>query len=190
MFSFWGLSLKMPSQVGEVAGQFREPEAWGNLLIVAVFLVFILIYAFWLERHNIVINLIGLYVGLLGVNFFPSYKWSLGGWMESWWAQIVILGVIFLVTVFILSRTGFFRISYGSGFITRWWQAIVSGILQAGLLTSIILAIAPNHILRQFSSAVLDIFISETASFLWLILPLVGLILIKGKRRGPGRPAY
>lgn len=77
-----------------------------------------------------------------------------------------------------------------SNFFVRWYQAVITGLLYTGFLVSRVLTILPSKFLSQFSPWFLSVFISDMGSFLWLVLPVVGLLFIKGKRRWPGRPAY
>ena len=95
-----------------------------------------------------------------------------------------------MVSLIILSASHLFKVTYASNFLVRWWQAIVSSILYAGLLVAIVLSILPAEFLNQFSPAFLNLFTSEVASFVWLVAPIVGLLLIRQKKRGAGRPAY
>jgi len=189
MFNFFALSLKVPENVEAMAGQIGNPGSVGNILVVVVFLVVILLYGFLLDRHNMVMTLFASYVGLLVINFFPSNVWQIG-FLESWWGQLILFIVTVVLTVIMLSMTHLFKVAFASNFLVRWWYGAISGIFYAGLLTSIVLSILPVSFLGQFSPGFLKFFIGDVASFLWLILPIVGLILIKHRRRGPGRPSY
>lgn len=190
MLNFLAITLNVPSEVMEVAGQLGEPGFVGNLLVILVFLVIIIIYGLLLDRHNMVINLFGLYVALLVVSFFPYNALRLGDWAEAWWGQLVMLAATALVAVIILSATHLFKVVYASNFIVRWWQAIVSGFLYGGLLAAIVLPMLPAGFLNQFSPAFLNLFVGDIAGWVWLVLPVAGLLLVKHKKRGPGRPSY
>lgn len=180
------LTLQVP-EIDKLTSEIANPGYMGNLLVMGLFLVVILVYGFILERHTILANLLALYTGLMIVNFWPESLWL--GWMNSWWAQIALLAMAVVVVLIILWLANLFRVSYSMGFFTKWWQAIISGFLYAGLLISVILSIVPTNFLAQFSPGLLKFFASETARFVWLLAPIFGLLLIKQKR-GPGRPAY
>ena len=190
MFNFLAITLKVPSQVTEAAGQLGEPGFVGNLLVILVFFIVIIAYGFLMDRHNMVINLFSLYIALLIVKFFPYSSWQLGEWLEAWWGQIILLVAVALVSATLLSMTHLFRIVYATNFLVRWYQAVISAILYSGLLASIILSVLPAKFLNQFSPSFLNLFTSDVAGFFWLIAPLVGLLLIKHRRKGAGRPAY
>ena len=190
MFNFLAITLEVPSEVAQAAGQLGEPGSVGNLLAILVFFIVIFVYGFLLDRHNMVANLFSLYIALLAVKFFPYEAWQLGDWAGEWWGKIIILAVTIMVSNIILSISHLFKVSYASNFIVRWWQAIVSSILYSGLLIAIVLSILPAGFLNQFSPGFANLFISDTMTFFWLVAPVVGLILIKHKKRRPGRPSY
>jgi hypothetical protein len=190
MFNFLAITLEVPGSVSQAAEQIGEPGMVGNLLVILVFLVIVLIYGFLLDRHNMVINLFSLYIALLVVKFFPYNSWQLGDWAASWWGQIILLALIASVSSIILSMSHLFKVVYTTNFLIRWWQAVISAILYTGLLVSIILSVLPAKFLNQFSPSFLNLFTSDVAGFFWLTLPLLGLLLVKSRRRGPGRPAY
>lgn len=190
MLNFFVINLTLPGGVANVAEFVAEPGYMGNILVLLFALVMVGLYGFFLERHQVVIALFATYTGFLLANFFPSNVWDIGDWIDSWWGRLVIFIVSLLLTALILSKTYILRSRYTTNFIVRWYQAFVSGVLYTGLLTSIILVILPANILRQFSPWFLDLFISDTARFLWFLLPVLGLLFMRSKRRRPGRPAY
>jgi len=189
MLSILAINRYLPQGVGEIAGQVADPSYVGNLLIIAIFLVVIGIYGFMLDRHNILINLLALYIGILVVKFLPDNLWGIN-WLNNWWGTLAILFGTMILTTLFLSWTHLFKVVYTHNFFIRWWQAIISGILYVGLLTATILTILSVDILKYFSNSFLKFFTSGPAYFLWLIVPLIGLLVIRHKKRGPGRPSY
>ena len=188
MFLFT-LSLKVPENVEAVAGQIGNPGSVGNILIVVVFLVAIIVYGFLLERHNMVINLFATYMGLLVINFFPYDVWQIG-WLGNWWGQLLLFLITILITAALLSKSHLFKVVFSGNFLVRWWYGGISAVFYAGLLISIVLPVLPVSFLNQFSPVFLKVFITDVARFLWLVLPMIGLLFIKNKKRGRGRPVY
>jgi len=148
------------------------------------------LYGFFLDRHHMVIILFATYVGFLVANYFPTTQWKIGDWADSWWGVLVIFLVGILISVIIIGKTHILRSKYTGNILVRWYQAFVSGILITGLLMSIVLPVLPGEFLKQFSPWFLNIFISDIAGFLWFVLPVLGLLFIGSKKRGPGRPSY
>ncbi len=189
MWSLLALNANLPDNIGEIAGQVANPSYVGNLVVIAILLIVIIIYGFLLDRHNMLINLLALYISILVVKFLPDNLWGMN-WVSSWWGTLVILlGSIILALLF-LTWTHLFRVVYTRNFFIKWWQAIISGILYAGLLIAVILSILPIEFLKYFSNSILQFFTSDLAYFLWLIMSLIGLLAIRYKKRGPGRPSY
>ncbi len=189
MLSILAINKYLPQGVGEIAGQVTNPSYVGNLVVIAILLIVIGIYGFILDRHNILINLLALYIGILVVKFLPGNLWGIN-WLNNWWGTLVILFGTMILVVLFLNWTHLFKIVYTHNFFIRWWQAIISGTLYVGLLTATIFTILTDDILSFFSSSFLNFFTSDLAYFLWLIMPLIGLLIIKHKKRGPGRPSY
>jgi hypothetical protein len=183
MFIF---TLNVP-EVDKLTAEIANPGYVGNLIVIGLFLVIILIYGFLLEKHTRVANILALYISVTLINYWPTTIWF--AVMNEWWVRslmVVALNVIVIILFWIINL---FRVSYGVGFIVRWWQAIILGFMYAGLLTSLLLAVIPSEYYNQFSPRFLKIFIGETARFMWLLLPITSLIFVKQKR-GPGRPSY
>ena len=161
----------------------------GNILIALVFVVIVLVYGFLMDPHNVLINLFSLYAGSAVVRFFPFEAWDVFG-TASWLAQLIIFVVVVVATAILLSRTHLFKAIYVSNFLTRWWSAIVSGILHGGFLVGILLSFLPVKFLTQFSPWALNVFIGVQARFWWTILPLVGLLFLRHKTKAGRPPAY
>ena len=95
---------------------------------------------------------------------------------------------IFLAVIF--SRAHIFASAF-SGFLAKFFQSLVYGILSCGLILSFLCTFLPVEVLSQFSNFSQNIFNKDVARFLWLALPLVFILFslkFKG-HKGPGRPA-
>lgn len=183
------LSIKAPGAVEELTGQMTNTSYAGNILIGLLFVVVIAVYGFFLDPHNRLISLLSIYIGLSMVKFFPFERWDIFGW-NMWLLELVLFLAAMVSTVLILSLTHLFKIIYVKNFIKRWWEAGISGFLHSGLLVSVILSFLPAKFLTQFSPWFLNIFISEKARFWWVILPIVGLLLMRHKSKAGRPPAY
>ncbi len=190
MLNFFAITLKVPGEAMAMAGAIANPGYMGNILIILLAVIVSGIYGFMLDRHQMVINLFATYIGFLMANFFPVNVLNLGEWANSWWGIMVIFAATTFLTILILGWTRILRSSYVSNFFVRWYQAVITGLLYTGLLVSRVLTILPSKFLSQFSPWFLSVFISDIGSFLWLVLPVAGLLFIKGKRKLVGRPAY
>jgi len=183
------LSVKTPESVSTVAGQMTNTSYVGNILIGLILVVMVLVYGFLLDPHNILINLLSMYVGLAVTQIFPFASWNIFD-LPLWLGQLVFFSAVAILMAMVLSLTHLFKIIYVRNFFTRWFSAIVTAFLHSGFLASIILVFLPASFLSQFSPWVLSVFASEKARFWWAILPMVALFFLRHKTKAGRPPAY
>ena len=195
MFNFFVFSLKLPSSIAaigdEATTQIISSGQVGDLLIISVGIIAAALFGLLLDKHNMLICLLAVYISWLAIAFFPYNQWGgEGSWINQWWFRLILLAGGLALFSIILAATRLFRIYYIKNFLSRWAQAAINGILFAGLLITIIMSTFPANFLAQFSEGMLNLFVSEAGRFIWIILPLIGLFITRNKRSGPGRPAY
>lgn len=166
----------------------------GDLLVLSVMVSLIAIYGFILRKHQILINLLAIYIAMLGVSLFFSTR--LTGRLETIikleQAYIVILlfALIWLAVILILSFSYLIKkVNYNYSFVGRWGRALISSIIHTGLVFSFIISYGPDKWAVYFSAWQLKLFNSPISLMVWFILSLCGLLIIRIKRRGPGRPS-
>jgi len=62
---------------------------------------------------------------------------------------------------------------------TPFTQVVALSVLQTGLLISIIISFVPAELVANLSSFTRNAFASEMAQFIWIVLPILTLGLIK-----------
>ena len=91
--------------------------------------------------------------------------------------QLAVFVVLFLVLFILLGRYAF-----ATSADNRRLGSIVFGLifafLQIGLLINIILTLLPIGLQNSFSPLIQLIFIKDPASFIWLIIPLLYLVVL------------
>ena len=85
---------------------------------------------------------------------------------------------------------GAFFTSSASGLFFRLLKGIIFGILNTGLILALLAEFLSGEFINQFSGLMQDIFMSQTARFIWLFLPVVMVLFFMKRRRGPGRPSF
>jgi len=167
----------------------------GDLLVVAITAVLVGVYGFILWRHQILINLLAIYIGMLGASLLGL---SLGtnNQLESiiklplGLIIILLFGLFWLMAILILSFSHLIKkVSYNHSFIWRWLQALVSGLVHGGLIFSFVIAGLPQEYLAYFSAGQLKLLHGSFSQIAWFILSLLSLLVIRNKKRGPGRPS-
>ena len=151
-----------------------------DLLIIFLFIVSAFFYGFSLGRSRIIVILISIYMALAVTNVFPYLgKTILAVHLERFFAfPILVFLLVFVILLFLFSRTGFPQGIRGK---SRWWEIILFSILHVGLLISVILSFLPAEFLQEALPVSQIIFASALARFLWVTLPIVSMVLVKGE---------
>ena len=162
-----------------------------DLILIAIFVVSILFHLFFLNRKKILSLLFAIYSSFIVINFLPFNLWlqDMSLTQITWLKVYIFLGLIlFLMIVFLRSHV------FANGhenIITKFFKKVIFGILNIGLIFSLLTILLPWDYINKFSDFFLDIFNKDLAIFIWVSAPLVFLIFsirIK-KRKGPGRPS-
>ncbi len=64
---------------------------------------------------------------------------------------------------------------------SKFWQVAILGVLELGFLASVVISFLPLETQSDLGQLG-QLFADPLAQFLWLILPLVGIMVLKKKR--------
>ncbi|HPN96750.1 MAG TPA: hypothetical protein PLK35_03205 [Candidatus Moranbacteria bacterium] len=155
LFSKLGLSITVTQDI--------------TLLLVLVFASFLL--GMFIGRYRLITILINIYVSFAIISvvpekYFTDYNYKM-------------MGFLALVIVFTLLGKKLFDIymsGSGTGFL---WRVFAMSFLEIVLIISIILSIIPKKVALEYvSPSSYGYLASETALFIWMIIPLILLIFI------------
>ena len=159
-----------------------------DLFIILIFLIAVFVYGFFLGRNRMIILLLSSYFSLTIVQAIPWERLSSLGWLgisqgpSSSLKIIIFLGIVilfyFLVPRSVLSST--LRIKKRGD--ASWIQILVLSIAQVGLLAMVILSFLPETNIDVLDSSVKKIFVGPEAQFVWLVLPVLAMVLIKRRK--------
>ncbi len=174
--------------------QFMASLDWSSgskdLIILLVFVMSLIVHIFGLKKDKFFALLFGIEAAYVVVLFFPYHYWLASLTLDQLtWAKVFgfVFLSFFLAGIFI--RAHIFS-SVSSGIISRFLQASALGILNTGVLLTLLATLLPLEIVSTFSKVAQDILNTEFSRFIWLAVPLVVFIMsVKIKRRGPGRPS-
>lgn len=179
--NFNSLAEKVPAMPALPAVNFNQPT-W-DLFIYLFFAVAVVMFALTLGRQRIVSVLLSVYLSLVVVNYLPYIN-------KAWEEVDLNLGVfafrlsgfaiVFVVAFFILSRSTILYEAAGAG--RGIISAIIFSFLFVGMLLSIVLGFLPASAQGVFSEFTRQIFTSEVAKFVWLIMPMAAMAVLRGKR--------
>lgn len=154
-----------------------------DIFILAFFIVGSLLYGFALGRERVLMMIVAIYMALAVVTNAPYLERLTAtitvGSLPA--LRITIFLGIFLILFFILSQSALLR-HFSLGAQGAWWQVFLFSFLHVGLLVSVTISFLPDAALVALLPATRKLFVSELARFLWIILPIVAMILIKGRK--------
>ena len=159
-----------------------------DIFIILVFLIAVLIYGLFLGRNRMIVLLISSYFSFLIIQNIPWWKLSSLGWLgieqdpSSSLKIILFLGVILLL-YFLIPRsilTSTFRLKKRG--LASWWQLLILATVQVSFLSMVILSFLPQEALSNLGSIIKKIFIGPEAQFVWIILPILIIVLMRRKK--------
>lgn len=151
-----------------------------DLFIILAWLVASIMYAFAAGRGRILTVMISIFMAKLLVIEAPflstevAQKLNIGILSLQ---QLTTFGILFVIFFIFLGRYVFKTSADGKQFSGLLFGLIFS-VLQVGLLVNCILTLLPLHVQQSFSKLIRFMFISDPASFVWLALPVVFLVVL------------
>ncbi len=151
-----------------------------DLFILLAWIGAAILYMFASGRGRIINILLSVYVAKLIVLEMPFLSITTGKLgltsIESL-QQLAAFVIVFLVLFLFLGRFAL-KTSADSRHLVSMVFGLVFAFLQIGLLINIILSYMPAGVQQNFSPLIQTIFINNPASFVWLVLPIVYLIVL------------
>ncbi len=178
--------------MADIFNYFNNFNYYGNPLIWGLIIVFSVLYGLVWRRQQILINLLALYIAILGTSFFSVFivrVQQLSAWPTKY---ITLLCFIFfwLLGLAVLGFSHLIRKTDGyRSFIWHWVQAVFNAVIHSGLVFSFILNSSANYWQNYFSGWQLKLLLGPLAQAVWFILSLVSVLIMRVRKRRPGRPS-
>ena len=94
---------------------------------------------------------------------------------------LIAFMTVFVLLFLLLSKSAFHQhLSEGKG---SWGDVLILSIVQIGFLTSIVLSSMSGFALGHVSGITQIVFAKQPAPFIWTVLPIVALVVIRGKKK-------
>lgn len=151
-----------------------------DLFIILFWLVASVIYAFAAGRGRILTVLMSIYMSRLIVLEAPFLSAEVGKKLPGAalsLQQLATFAILFIVLFIFLGRYAF-KTSADSRRMSSLAFGIIFAIMQIGLLINIVIGYLPELSKSQLSPLIKFLFVGSTASFVWLVLPVVFLIAL------------
>ncbi len=165
----------------------QQLAKWGivptwDLGIVVFLLIAFLFYEVSSGKSRFLLAILSTYFSFLIVGLFPFWE-KLGdafGTEKVFYFKILFfLGLIFLF-IFLLSGSiigSFFGFSRKK--VEQFLHAFLFSIFQTGLLISLGFSFLPQKYYGHISPLVFRIFMEDFSRFLWVLLPIIALLILK-----------
>lgn len=137
-------------------------------------------YAFAAARGRILSVLVSIYMAKLIVLEAPFLSTAVSKQFNITvlsMQQLVTFSVLFIVLFIVLARYAFKSAADNRQFVTIPFS-LAFAVLQIGLLINIVLNMLPMNVQENFSELIQFVFIQDPASFVWLVLPVVFIVLL------------
>lgn len=151
-----------------------------DLFIILGWLVASVMYAFAAGRGRILTVLLSIFMAKLLVIEAPFLSTEVAGRLSVATLslqQLATFGILFTIFFVFLGRY-IFKTSADTKQVRGLIFSLVFAVLQVGLLVSTILSMLPLHVKESFSVLINTVFINQTATFVWLVLPVVFLVVL------------
>lgn len=138
------------------------------------------IYAFAAGRGRILTILVSVYIAKLLVIEAPFLTQEVAKHTNIAVAslqQLATFSAIFLILFVFLSRYAF-KTSVDGRRVSSLAFSVVFGLLQVGLLISVVISFLPNAIVDSLAPLIHFVLIDNWAPFIWLVAPLLFLIFL------------
>lgn len=171
------MSIKQLSEYGIV-------PTWDLGAVVFLF-IFIIFYEVSSGRNKTILSLLGVYFSFAVINFFPFWGWLMDifGIKESFFLKIPFFLVFTVIFAFLLSKSvGGSFFSFSKMKISQFLQSLLLSVLQTGLLAASAFSFLPDNYYEKLSPLTVAVFIKEPFGFLWVLLPIIGLIIFNTKK--------
>ena len=169
-----------------------DASGW-DLFIAFVFLVAVFIYGFFLGRNRMIVLLLRSYFSLAITQVIPWTRLTSLGWLgigEEPSASLMILvflGII-LLFYFLIPRSvlsSVFRVKKRGD--ASWLQLFILSIAQVGLLAMIIISFLSEEVVANLGSPIQKALVGPEARFVWVIVPILVMVLMRRKRNLDGK---
>ena len=187
MSEFLTKTLLTLSEWAKMLGGFNlSKSSFGTDALVAVFfMVVILLIAFGVGKTRMLLAILSTYIAFLVTLFFPFYaviKTKADFIPEVFWPQVAVFFVIFSMAFYVLNKSVLrskMSLKESSPLIILWLSMV-----ETGFLASIVFSYGvPEWPTFKISPWLATYFGTSLAHFVWSVLPLLSILLVKPGRR-------
>ena len=165
----------------EFFSYFNPSSPTWDIFVILFFVIATFLYGLTLGRARVVVQIVSSYmtVALLASAPFLD-KIEARTPLNHTIFYLIAFMVVFILLFLLLSNSAFHQhLSEGRG---TWWDVLLLSVVQIGFLTSIVLSSMSGFALGHVSGITQIVFAKQPAPFIWTVLPIAALVVIRGKR--------
>ncbi len=168
----------LPAHVASGIGGISLHNPTWDAFILLFWIIVSIIYSFSAGRGKIISILVAVYMSELIVIQAPFLGNGAAQHLNValYIGRLVVFLVMFLVFFLVLSKY-VFRTSLEHRGMSSWLFSFLFALLQVGFLISVVLSFLPIATQQTFSTSIQTLFITSTAQFVWLLLPMIFLVV-------------
>lgn len=166
----------------EFFSNFNPASPTWDLFVILFFVIATFLYGLTLGRARVVVQIVSSYmtVALLASAPFLD-KLEARSPLNHTVFYLAAFMIVFVLLCLLLSKSAFHQhLSEGRG---AWWDVLLLSVVQIGFLTSIVLSSMSGWGLGHLSGVTKAVFASGPAPFIWTVLPIGALVVIRSKQK-------
>ena len=172
--------MNLPDTSGLMANLHLDRFQANWTTFVFLFFMVILFFYFGMRLGKIASTIISVYVSLAIVNSISYFGpdgpfFGMGGLFAVKLASFLLIIVIALIIVSRIAVKSILDVDKPG----RIGERFLFAILAAGMLTTAMVSFLPEIAIEKFSSLANALFASDIAMFLWLVLPIFAMMMVK-----------
>jgi hypothetical protein len=166
----------------EFFSNFNPASPTWDLFLILFFVIATFLYGITVGRARIVVQIVSSYMTMALLASAPFLaKLEARTPLDHTVFYLIAFLVVFILLVLLLSRSAFHQhLSEGRG---AWWDVLLLSVVQIGFLSSIVLSSMSGWALGHLSPVTRIVFAANPAPFIWTVLPIGALIVIRGRRK-------
>ncbi|MDD5589964.1 MAG: hypothetical protein PHQ47_02195 [Candidatus Portnoybacteria bacterium] len=157
----------------------------GNWLLILIFLAAGLGVGLALGRNRLSLMTLSVYISLAIVRAVPWTELKFIGVKEAPDTNVLIFILLALTLgiFFVAPHSGLASVLrlHGRG-RSSWWQLMLLGVALLGFFVSVVISFLPAKALADLQPLLIQFFVEDLAQFVWLILPLAAMLVLKRRR--------
>jgi hypothetical protein len=161
---------------------FNPSNPTWDIFIILFFIIATFLYGLTLGRARVVVQIVSSYMTMALLAAAPFMdKIEARTPLNHTVFYLIAFMTVFVLLFLLLSKSAFHQhLSEGKG---SWGDVLILSIVQIGFLTSIVLSSMSGFALGHVSGITQIVFAKQPAPFIWTVLPIVALVVIRGKKK-------